>query len=132
MGRRTIAVDGLGHGGQPIPVAVTLAGLLATGGVGGADRETGMHPAELADEVANVFSNIRAILAAAGASTDDVLKLTFFVSDRGTRDAINREWVAMFPDETDRPVRHTLVIDLPPGARVQAEMLATVTTGVAP
>lgn len=51
-----LCLNGLGHGGQPIPVAVTLAGLLATGGV---DRETGKRPADLADEVANVFSNIR-------------------------------------------------------------------------
>lgn len=36
------------------------------------------------------------------------------------------------PDEADRLVRDTLVVDLPPGVRVQAEMLAAVTTGVAP
>jgi 2-iminobutanoate/2-iminopropanoate deaminase len=113
----------LSHGTQPIPVAVAGGGLLVTGGIGGVDRQSGARPAELAQEVANVFANVRAVLDAAECTAADVLRLTFFVSERSARDAINREWLAMFPDENDRPARHTLVTELV-GQRVQAELIA--------
>jgi 2-iminobutanoate/2-iminopropanoate deaminase len=124
MGRRTIEVEGLDHGAMPIPLAVTLRGLLVSGGVAGTDPATGERPVELDEEVAQLFRNLGAILEAAGSNTSDILKLTFFVRDRSIREAINREWVAMFPNAEDRPARHTLLQDLPPGMRVQAEMLA--------
>lgn len=56
-----------------------------------------------------------------------VLKITFSVPDRPTRDPINPHWVAMFPDEHDRPARHTVVRELSAGMRVQPEMLAVAT-----
>jgi len=118
-----ITVAGLSHGTQPIPVAVAGGGLLVTGGIGGVDRESGDRPAAIEQEVANVFANVRAVLEAAECTAADVLRLTFFVSDRSTRDLINREWLAMFPDEADRPARHTLVTELA-GQRVQAELIA--------
>jgi 2-iminobutanoate/2-iminopropanoate deaminase len=123
LSRRVITVAGLSHGALPIPVAVAGGGLLVTGGIGGVDRQSGSRPAELEQEVANVFANVRAILDAAECTASDVLRLTFFVTERSTRDAINREWLAMFPDESDRPTRHTLVTELA-GQRVQAEMIA--------
>jgi 2-iminobutanoate/2-iminopropanoate deaminase len=123
LSRRVITVPGLSHGTQPISIAVAGGGLLVTGGIGGVDRQSGSRPVELEQEVTNVFANVRAVLDAAECSASDVLKLTFFVSERSTRDAINREWLAMFPDESDRPTRHTLVTELA-GQRVQAEMIA--------
>lgn len=127
MPRRIIEVPGLGHGTMPIPLAAVVGGLLATGGVSGTDPATGQRPDALDAEVAQVFANLRAILAAAGMGPESVLKITFSVLDRSVRDLINTEWVAMFPDEHDRPARHTVVNQLPASMRVQAEMLAIAT-----
>lgn len=111
---------------MPIPLAAEVGGLLMTSGVDGTDPATGSRPESLDDEVAQVFRNLRAILAKAGGGPESVVKITFFVRDRAFRDAINREWIAMFPDAHDRPARHTLVYELPAGMRVQAEMVAVV------
>jgi 2-iminobutanoate/2-iminopropanoate deaminase len=46
------------------------------------------------------------------------------VRDRSYRDVVNEEWVQLFPDPADRPVRQTFVQDLPGELRVQADVLA--------
>lgn len=122
--RHVVEVEGLGHGAQPIPLAVRLGPLLATGGISGVDRSTGDIPDAADDEVANVFANVAAVLDAAGADSSAVAKMTFFVRDRSMRDVINQHWVAMFPAPDDRPARHTLVHDLPGRMQVQVEVLA--------
>lgn len=124
MPRRVISVAGLDHGGQPIPLAVEKDGLLISGGVSGVDPATGQRPAELADEVSQVYANIRSIIDAAGFSAEDVVKITFFVADSSTRSLLNPGWLELFPDPESRPARHTLRQELSAGQRVQAELLA--------
>jgi enamine deaminase RidA (YjgF/YER057c/UK114 family) len=55
-----------------------------------------------------MFSNLRRILVAAGATPDDVLKMTVYMKDASVRDVINKEWIAMFPDAAARPARHSI------------------------
>lgn len=121
--RRNIEVPGLGHGNQPIPLAAVVGGLLVTGGINGRNPETGEVPEDPAAEVAQAFANLRAILDAAGATPDDVAKVTVFVRDRDIRTHINPAWIEMFPDPESRPARHTLEASLV-GMRLQLECLA--------
>lgn len=127
MLRKAISVPGLGHGDQPIPLAVTvtgaIGGLLVTGGVSGRDPKTGEIPKDVADEVTQAFANLRAILDEAECTEQSVAKVTVYTTDRSIREHVNREWVAMFPDPESRPARHTLVHQLP-GMRIQLECLA--------
>jgi 2-iminobutanoate/2-iminopropanoate deaminase len=123
MRRRVVQVPGLGHGEQPIPLAVVLGGLLVTGGLNGRDPATGQLPATAEGEVAQLFRNIGAVLAAAGTGPESLAKVTVLVRDRAYRDAVNAEWVALFPDADDRPARQTFVQDLPGDLRVQADLL---------
>ena len=125
--RRNIEVAGLGHGNQPIPLAAVVGGLLVTGGISGKDPATGAIPDDPAAEVAQAFANLRAILDAAGASADDVAKVTVFVKDRDIRAHVNPVWTELFPDESSRPARHTLEANLT-GMRLQLECLAVVGT----
>jgi 2-iminobutanoate/2-iminopropanoate deaminase len=129
--RQVIEVEGLGHGTMPIPLAVRIGGLVVTGALSGRDPATGQLPESLADETAQLFRNIRAVLKTGGTGTEAVAKMTFFVRERNARDAINAEWVAMFPEPSDRPVRHTLVQELPAVLRVQADVLAVIEEGSA-
>lgn len=126
--RTSYHVAGLSHGGQPIPNATRVGNIVVSGGIGGRDRATGAMPEDLADEVANCFANLEAIVAAAGITCADIAKVTVFAADRGLRDLVNEHWLRLFPDEHSRPVRHTLVQQLS-GMRIQLEFLAVVTEG---
>jgi 2-iminobutanoate/2-iminopropanoate deaminase len=127
MARTSVEVPGLHHGGMPIPQASRVGPLLVSSGVSGMDPATGQIPTAVDDQVATLFDNVARVLVAAGGDTRDIAKLTFFVRDRGCRDAINKHWTAMFPDETARPARHTLTLDLPPSVEVQCEIVAFIT-----
>jgi len=104
-------------------MAAVIENVLATSAIFGADTRTGKIPDSAEEEIACLFDNIRAILDAAGGSCDDVLRMDVMLKDTNLRSVINVNWLAMFPDETDRPARHiTVVADLP--VRAQIELLA--------
>ncbi|WP_425307484.1 RidA family protein [Ammonicoccus fulvus] len=121
--RASFHVDGLSHGGQPIPNATRVGDIVVSGGIGGRSRTTGEMPEALADEVANCFANLEAVAEAAGISTEDIAKVTVYAVDRSVREHLNEHWLRLFPDEHSRPARHTLVQQLS-GMRVQLEFLA--------
>jgi 2-iminobutanoate/2-iminopropanoate deaminase len=120
--RRTIDLEGIAHN-APIPMAAVIDNLLATSAIFGADRRTGQIPETAEEEIACLFDNIRALLNAAGGSCDDILRMGVLLKETSLRKIVNENWLAMFPDEADRPARHiTVVADLP--ARAQIELLA--------
>lgn len=122
--RRSIDIPGLSHGPNPIPQAAVVGNLLVSGGVMGMEPDTHELPADLPTQCRLMFANIRRIMEAAGGSTEDIVKLTVFLKPGLPRDALNQEWVAMFPDPASRPARHTLVYDLPMGMLIQCEIIA--------
>jgi 2-iminobutanoate/2-iminopropanoate deaminase len=126
VGKRSIEVAGLHHRGAPIPAAAHVRGLVMSSGIMGMDRSTGELADTLDDQVAHLFDNIERVVSAAGGTVGDIVKVTFFVTDRSTREAINVGWNRMFPDESDRPARHTLTYELPSPMLVQAEVVAMV------
>jgi enamine deaminase RidA (YjgF/YER057c/UK114 family) len=85
---------------------------------------TGKMPTDLAEQVRLMFENLLVILQAAGATRDGILKLTIWIRNNDARAAINREWLAMFPDEHSRPARHIMLYELGGGMLVQCEALA--------
>lgn len=65
-------------------------------------------PAYAESQYQLMFENIRRVTSAAGGATDDIIKIVAWAKDRSFDNAVNKEWLAMFPDEHSRPVRHTL------------------------
>jgi 2-iminobutanoate/2-iminopropanoate deaminase len=124
--RRSIEVEGFGHGATPIPAASRIGNMIASGGIAGLDTATGKIPDGLEAQVAAMFANVRKIIEAAGASTDDILKMTIWVRDRAARAVIDPHWIKMFPDPHSRPARHTLVYQLPDPMLVQCDFFAMV------
>ena len=103
--RISIDVGGAEHR-SPIPAASRIGNFMMTGHIYGRDTETNEIVAGAENQVRQLFVNLRAILAAGGATPEDVLKLEFKVKTLELRPAINKEWSAMFPDAHARPARH--------------------------
>lgn len=108
--RESFNVEGLGHA-NPIPAVSRIGNLVATGGISGTDRNTGKVPNDVSAQCAHMFANLRAILAAAGAAPEDVIRVTVWIKSPEIRAEVNKEWVVMFPDPNSRPARHTMFYD---------------------
>lgn len=123
---RSVHAEGVSHL-NPIPSAARIGNVVVTGSVYGIDPATGkIHP-DPEQQVPYMFRNLEKIVTAAGATTRDIAKLSFSVASMTSRDAINKEWVAMFPDPEDRPARHVAQFDhLPSPAAVQCEALVVI------
>jgi 2-iminobutanoate/2-iminopropanoate deaminase len=123
--RSSIDVEGLHHGGAPIPQASLVGSLLLSSGINGMDPADGSIPEEPERQAALVFDNIRRIVEAAGGDLGDIVKCTFFVRDRSLKSLIDEHWVKAFPDPACRPARHTLVQELTVQA-LQCEIVANI------
>jgi enamine deaminase RidA (YjgF/YER057c/UK114 family) len=121
--REVLHVKGSRHQ-NPIPAAVKIGNMVYTSAIIGSDPETGEMPESVQEEVANLFHYIREIMKLAGGTTDDIAHLHVLVTDRKYKEVVNGEWLKMFPDENNRPARHTSVQNLREGLRVQIEMTA--------
>ena len=128
--RRSISVEGFGHGAQPIPSASRVGDVVMTGGIYGVDPATGEVPQDVESQVRLTFVQLERVLVAAGASLDQIVRMTFYFSSREARDAINEAWLRAFPDPESRPARHTLQYDhLPPQLLVQCDAFAVIVDG---
>ena len=125
--RRVLGVPGIEHT-NPIPQAVEIGGMVFSSAIFGEDPETGELPDDPARQTELAFAHMRTILEQAGAGPEAVAKLTVFLGD-DDRSHVNREWLRMFPDEDDRPARHTVRTDLRRGMLVQLEFIAVTTPG---
>lgn len=125
--RRSIEVPGFNHGPQPIPAACRLANIVVTGGIYGLDTQSGTVPDDLERQTALMFVNLQSVLAAAGATLEQVVKMTFWVRNPAARACINPAWLSAFPDPQSRPARHTLQNDyMAANLLIQCDALAVV------
>ena len=122
---RSINVPGASHK-APIPAAARVGHILCTSAVSGKDPVSGELPADIQTQARNTFANLRAVLAAGGASLDNVVKFSVTIKDNAAREAVNAQWLAAFPDPHDRPTRHIVVADLQHGMQLQIEVLAVI------
>ena len=124
MGKRqTLEVPGVSHS-APIPMGVRMGNLVFSSGVMGTDPASGSLPDDPARQAELIFQHMRALLEQAGGSLDDVAHVTVYVKDNAYREHVNREWLKAFPDEHDRPARHTLLWNLSGGMLIQCELVA--------
>ena len=124
-GRKVIRIDGMEHR-NPIPSAVRIGNMVYSSAIMGTDPMTGRIPETLEEEASNLFHHIREIMTEAGGSIDHIAHFRVYVADSGYKKAHNREWLLMFPDENDRPARHTSVTTLKEGVRIQVEIIGVI------
>ena len=119
--RQTIELEGFAHG-NPIPVAVKIGNMVYSGAVPGTN-ESGVTPDGAEEQISQVFKNVQRIVEKAGGTVSDVAKLDVKLRDMSLRPVVNKYWLALFPDEHDRPARHTTQGDLPGSLVIQVEMV---------
>ncbi|HWP56889.1 MAG TPA: RidA family protein [Candidatus Acidoferrales bacterium] len=124
MPKRKVITAGLPHHRNPIPTAIRIGSMVFTSAVGGQDPVTHETPEDPEKQVENCFKTIRRIMEEAGGTTDDIAKMTVYLKDMKYREYVNREWLKMFPDENDRPVRHAMKADLAGSNVIQIEVTA--------
>lgn len=123
--RKSIYVDNFAHA-NPVPAACRIGNIVYSGVVYGQDPATRKAADGIEAQCALMFAHVRAIVEAAGGTTEDIIKMTLWMNDRSLRPIVNREWIAMFPDEAARPARHTLKANLDGGMLIQCDFVAIV------
>jgi len=122
--RRSISIPGLSHL-TAIPVATRIGPLVVSSVIAPFDPGTRLVPDTIEAQIANIFTHVAAMLDAAGATWDDVAKMSFWLADPAHRDALEAPWLERFPDDASRPSRHTHITKGAPTAT--ADFLANVT-----
>jgi 2-iminobutanoate/2-iminopropanoate deaminase len=123
--RRSIYVDGYTHG-NPIPAACRIDNVVYSSLIHGIDRSRADYEPTLEEQAQLMFARMREIVAAAGGSTDDIVKVAMWMPDRSGREAVNRYWLEMFPDPADRPARQTMNARLEGNQLIQCDFVAVI------
>ena len=124
MGRRqSFHLSGRDHA-APIPIASKIGNILYSSGIGPSDPDTSETPEDPAEQARAMFKNIRDVMKAAGGSPDDIIYLELRLRSRKLREHIDPEWIAMFPDEHDRPARHASEVEGTGTSLMQCQLIA--------
>jgi enamine deaminase RidA (YjgF/YER057c/UK114 family) len=115
--------------GQPPISAVRAGDLLFTSSIPGVDPATGALSADTRTQFAVAFDNLRRLLHEAGAGPESIGLITVYTPGREGRAFINEPWLAMYPDDDDRPARKTNHAPLPDGLQVQLQAVAVLNAG---
>jgi reactive intermediate/imine deaminase len=125
-GRSELRVDGLAEPISHYTDAVQAGDLLFVSGCVPVDGNGDLVPGDIVAQTRQVFANIASVLAAAGASFADVVKVTVFLLDVDDRVAVNGVRREVFgsarPASTLVEVSRLAV----PGARIEVEAVAFV------
>ena len=91
----------------PVPQAVEAGGWIYVSALFGADPATHAIPTEARDEAEQVFANLAAILAAAGADLTDVVRVGIVMRAlQRDRPVFNQVWAERFGEH--RPARSAI------------------------
>jgi len=121
--RESMHIPGLVRHKNPISHCTRVGNMLFSGAITGYDSD-GALPEDFDAQVTNAFANMRVLVEGAGFELGDIGKVTVFMKDASDRSAVNREWLALFPEEHDRPARHAIKADFDGKVLVQLEIVA--------
>jgi 2-iminobutanoate/2-iminopropanoate deaminase len=127
--REAISTDGAPAAAGPYSQAIRAGDLVFTAGQLGLDPSSGEFAADdVAGQAERALANLAAILEAAGSGLDRLVKVTVFLADIGDWPAVNEVYARVVPEPF--PARSAFAVkDLPKGARVEIEAVATVGDG---
>lgn len=108
----------------PYSQGIQAGSLIITSGQLPIDPATGAFPATIEEQTRQSLENCKAVLAAAGATMENVIKTTVFLSDMNNFAAMNEVYAEFF-SEGGYPARSAVeVARLPKDALVEIEVVA--------
>ena len=124
MPRSPIHSDSAPRAIGPYSQAVRAGDTLYLSGQTPVDPATGkLVEGGIEAQATRVFENLKAVLAAAGASYDDVMRVAIYMTDLGNFGAVNEVMKKYFNEPY--PARSTIgVAALPRGAAVEIDVIA--------
>ena len=127
--REVISTDAAPAAAGPYSQAIRAGELVFTAGQLGIDPATGeLIGDDVQAQADRSLANVRAILEAAGSGLDRLVKVTVYLADIADWPAVNEVYAREVPQPF--PARSAFAVrDLPKGARVEIEAVATVTVG---
>ena len=123
--RQAVASDDAPKAIGPYSQAIRAGSLLFVSGQIPLDPRTGrLVDGDIAAQTHRVFANLRAILEAAGASLDDVVRATVYLADMEDFAVVNEIYGGYFTNPA--PARATIqAARLPKDARVEIDVIAS-------
>lgn len=108
----------------PYSQAVKCGNMLYCSGQIPLDPATGeLVPGDITRQAEQVMNNIAAMLSAAGAGFDQIVKTTIYLVDMADFAAVNEVYGSRFPNH--KPARSTVAVkSLPRGSLLEIEVLA--------
>ena len=127
--RKAISTDGAPAAVGAYSQAIRTGDLVFTSGQLGTDPASGEFAAPaVAGQAEQALANLSAILDASGSGLDRLVKVTVFLADIADWPALNEVYGRVVPEPF--PARSAFAVrDLPKGARVEIEAIATVEAG---
>lgn len=113
----------------PYSQAVKSNGFLFISGQIAIDPKTNVFDSNLdiKSQTTLTMNNLKAILTSEGLTFDNVVKTTIFLSDMNDFILVNEVYASYFQNEQMFPARATVALALPKNAKVEIEMIATLT-----
>ena len=124
--REAISTHAAPAAAGPYSQAIRAGELVFTAGQLGIDPASGeLVSDDVQGQAARALANLRAILEAAGSGMDRLVKVTVYLADIADWPAVNEVYASEVPEPF--PARSAFAVrDLPKGARVEIEAVATV------
>jgi len=124
MAKQAIGGQFSASGGAKLPFsrAVRAGDLVFVSGQMATDTSGAVIEGGIEAQTRQVFANLKAILAEAGCSLDDVVKCTCWIADARDFGRFNATYAEFFPN--DPPARSTTVCDLVLDGKLEVEAIA--------
>jgi 2-iminobutanoate/2-iminopropanoate deaminase len=97
--------------------------VLAVSGQVGVDPSGAVVEGGVVEQTEHALRNVEVVLAAAGATLADVVRMDCYLTSFGDFEGFNEVYARWFPDP-DPPARTTVVVGLAPGLLVEITALA--------
>jgi 2-iminobutanoate/2-iminopropanoate deaminase len=121
--RKSIHIKRMEHG-APIPNGAVIGNTIFSSAISGKDAKTGVLSPNPDEQAEAMFRNLLLFMEEAGGTPENIGYMTVFLKEEKYRDAVNKAWLKMFPDEHNRPARHAVKADLRGEMLFQIQVIA--------